>query len=377
MPGVDLNLDLPSLSDNLSDIVSKIVIALAAIEDDLADDVTPSEFNVNTALSLAGNTLTNAGSVLLVSGNVPSAAGSIYYDSGEFYAIDSTGVIQLTDAGNLNAASLGTIGGDFGGANPAQVTYDDASGEYRFTEDTGVYADLVADDVVLMGASGSVRLGVAAGITTARQFLFDDLPTSGITLLAYDSATSTVEDAGNVTLDVDITTTGPVTAATLVVTTEIDATTAGIDIGDAGIRHGEHVLSQRMGAGFHYDGVGGITHGTYGEITCPFGASFLIHVLGLERGKRVTKIKVTGNDASSPLAGSTFIVSRCNSDGTETTQAHTSSRSGALGGPFEYTLTITSPFILDTGHSVVLAMAPTSAGSATYYTLSTYFDQIP
>ncbi len=194
MPGVDLDLDLPSLSDTLSTIVSKTAVALAAIEDDLAGMVVPSEMDINTELPLGGNALTEVGSVQLVAGNAPSSAGSIYYASGEFFVRDSTGLIQLTAAGALNTASVGGIVGDYGGANPARVTYNDASGEYRFTEDTGVWADLVADDVVLQGSAGSVRFGVDSAITTARQFLVKTLPSSGTSLLVYNAATSTLED---------------------------------------------------------------------------------------------------------------------------------------------------------------------------------------
>ncbi len=192
MPGVDLNLDLPSLSDNFATIVSKMAVALAAIEDDLAALVVPSEININTSLSMAGNALIDTGSLLLVSGNAPTAAGSIYYEDGEFWAIDSTGAIQLTDAGNLNAASLGSIVGDYGGLNPARVTYDNASGEFRFTEETGVYADLVCDDVVLVGTNGSVRLSAGDGITTARQVQIEELPTSGVAGLVYQASDSSL-----------------------------------------------------------------------------------------------------------------------------------------------------------------------------------------
>lgn len=197
MPGVDLNLSLPSLSDPFSTILSKTLVALAAIEDDLAGKIVSSEIDINASLSMAGNALTSIGSLLLLGGNAPTAAGSVYYSNGEFYMIDATGVIQITSNGSLNTAAVGTIVGDYGGVNPARVSYNDASGEYRFTEDTGIWADLVADDLVLNGTAGSVRFGVDASVTTARQFLVKDIPTSGVSCLVYDASTSTLESAEN------------------------------------------------------------------------------------------------------------------------------------------------------------------------------------
>lgn len=202
----------------MATVVSKTAVALAAIEDRLELKVTPASLNMNAALPMGGNQLTGVGALTLVDTANPTAAGSVYYHGGEFYAIDATGTIQLTLNGNLNVGATGTIVGDYGGANPARVTYDDASGEYRFTEETNIWADLVADDVVLKSAAGSVRLGVTNDITTARLFLFKELPTAGVSMLTYDASNSTVNDAQTLraTNDVKVTTlnaSGNVTAA--------------------------------------------------------------------------------------------------------------------------------------------------------------------
>ncbi len=225
MPGIDLNLTLPSLSENMAVNIARIATALSAIEDDLAGLITSSEININAALSFNGAAATNLGSVQLVAGNAPTAAGSIYYSGGEFYVIDSTGVIQLTQLGALKVTGAGGIIGDYGNGAES-VYYDNASQEFRFTSSTGVWADLVADDVVLMGANGSVRLGTAAGITSARSFLFNTLPAAGIRLLAYNASGSTVEDASTVTLGGNYTFAEIVTVGSLVVAVG-SATVAG------------------------------------------------------------------------------------------------------------------------------------------------------
>ncbi len=197
MPGVDLDLDLPSLSDTMAVAIAKIAQALSDIGDDLAAKVITSELDINAALSLNGNALTNAGSVQLLAGNSPSVAGSIFYDTdGEFYAITAAGVVRLTSSGSVDVSASGGIGGDYGqpGVN-AQVVYNNANEEYTFYSDTDVYADIVVDDVVLQGENGSVRLGAGNDIDTQRQFIINGLPDSGVSVLVYNAATSSVEDA--------------------------------------------------------------------------------------------------------------------------------------------------------------------------------------
>ena len=195
MIGSALDLDVPTPSDTMADVVAKTAAALSDIEDVLEQRVTPASLNINAALPFGGNQITGLGAAIFSPAAIPDTPGSMYYTDGEFWLVDAAGPIQVTENGDLNLGATGTIVGDYGGANPARVTYDDASGEYRFTEDMGVYADLVCDDVILHSAAGSVRLGVTNDITTARSVLFKELASSGVSLFVYDTATSTVEMA--------------------------------------------------------------------------------------------------------------------------------------------------------------------------------------
>jgi hypothetical protein len=208
MIGSALDLSLPLIGDTMANVVAKTATALAAIEDVLEAKVTPASMNLNAEMALGGNRITGLGALTLVSAAVPTAAGSMYYADGEFYLIDATGAIQVTSEGALNLGATGTIVGDYGGVNPARVTYDDASGEYRFTEETGIYADLVADDVILKSAAGSVRLGATNDITTARSLLVKELAASGVSVMVYNAATSTLEmaETTRATNDVKVTT---------------------------------------------------------------------------------------------------------------------------------------------------------------------------
>jgi len=199
MPGVDLDLTLPSLSEAMATNVARIATALSVIEDDLAALVTAGELNINTALSFQGNPATEVGGVRLT-GGVSDVEGTLYVDNNyDLWVTTSAGQVRLTANGALDASSIGGIGGDYGTGNES-VAYDSSSQEYRFTADSGVWADLVADDLVLKGSAGSIRLGVDSGLSGTKTLLFKSLP-SGIGLLAYRASTQTLEDASALTVD--------------------------------------------------------------------------------------------------------------------------------------------------------------------------------
>jgi hypothetical protein len=159
MIGTNLNLNLPLLSDTLATVVSKTSTALSAIQTSIADVATVAAINVNGPLSFSGNSATNVGSTTYVAGNVPTAAGSMYYTSGEFFLIDATGTIKVTNLGQLNAAAFGGIGGDYGGANPALESYDNTTGQYRFYTNGGTHAwaDIAAHGLFLEGATNTTE----------------------------------------------------------------------------------------------------------------------------------------------------------------------------------------------------------------------------
>src|SRR5690349_12466118 len=124
MIGTDPGLDLPALSDTMAQMVAKTRQALADLADSIADKATPAAININSALSFQGNQATNVASVTLVDGGFATGEGSIYYHNGSFYAVDGSAAVKLTDSGNINITATGAIGGDYGGGNPATVTFD-------------------------------------------------------------------------------------------------------------------------------------------------------------------------------------------------------------------------------------------------------------
>jgi hypothetical protein len=210
MIGTNLNLSLPSLSDPLATIVSKITTALSAIQTSIADKATPAALNVNQSLSLAGNALTQVSTVQFATGNASQTPGSMLYYNGEFYVVDASGtMIQLTANGLINIGGTGGFVGDYVSSNSTGAAYDLTSGQFRFTKSAGVWADLVFANLFLKGTTGTVEVGVDNAITTSRTFNFKSLPTTGVSLLVYSGATSTLEDANVTAVTNTFTTVGP------------------------------------------------------------------------------------------------------------------------------------------------------------------------
>lgn len=202
MIGTNPNLDLPTLSDTMSTIVSKIVTALSALGTSITDRATPAALNITSNLSIGGNHLTNVGGLILASGNAPVAAGSIYYDSGNFYAKDATGVIQLTSAGAINLSAIGAIGGDYG-TGPETFNYDLPSQEYRAKASSTLWADVVLDDLVLMepGASPSESVRITAQAMTASYTLTLPAAVPGSTSLVQMSSAGVLTASSTVAED--------------------------------------------------------------------------------------------------------------------------------------------------------------------------------
>lgn len=72
-----------------------------------------------------------------------ATASALYQRANNLWYNDGLGnQIQLTSGGALNAASVGGIVGDYGGSNPAKVTYVDASSTFAFTQDPTVPASV-------------------------------------------------------------------------------------------------------------------------------------------------------------------------------------------------------------------------------------------
>lgn len=341
MIGTDLNLTLPEAGQTIATNTARTATCLAALEAAVADKATPAVININAPLEMNGNAITEVSSAVFVSGNLSSTPGSLFYFGGDWYAVDSVGAIQLTDNGAINAAGIGGIVGDYGGVNPAKVSFDDASGEYRFTEDTGVYADLVADDLVLNGSAGSVRFQVDAAITTARTFNVKSLPTSGCSFLVYDSSDNSLKDGATVNVTNNLVSTANITA------TEF--------------KHGDKTFSKAFGVGAGAI-VGALSFGEW-FAGPPAGyrwqatsnAVVITPIFNLRTGWRVKKIKVQGS--SSLGSAIVYTVQRYDSS-----TALTATVTGGFNTTGYMDATLDTPYVVQDGDTIYVRI---STGSAT------------
>ena len=76
--------------------------------------------------------------------------GSFQNVAGNFVWVNNAGTaVQITAGAGLNLSSVGTIGGDYGGADPASVFYTNATKAYSFTQSSGITGHIDCGDVYI------------------------------------------------------------------------------------------------------------------------------------------------------------------------------------------------------------------------------------
>lgn len=142
---------------------------LTEVKTRLENKVPFSSLLASGTLDMLGRPLANAQYVGLAAQSVaPSGApaGRIEYYNGELYVVTTAGTVQITSGGALAVTSAGGIGGDYGGANPAQVRFVDADQRYDFYDDFGGlawgYVRALGFDVAA-GATSTLRARIAYG----------------------------------------------------------------------------------------------------------------------------------------------------------------------------------------------------------------------
>lgn len=195
MPGINLNLPIPSLSDTQTIVITKIAQALTSINTDLTAQIIPSEISINSTLHYNGNGLDTLGFATFASIIPPAPLPGTLYYIGEWFVTTPVGAIQLTNAGALNLSSVGGIGGDYSAVS-ALVSYDNANTRYRFFGGAGTsLVDLDARKLALEGSSAIVTFGVDPALVTNKTINIKALPTVGIGLIAYDATNTAIVDA--------------------------------------------------------------------------------------------------------------------------------------------------------------------------------------
>ena len=76
--------------------------------------------------------------------------GCIYECGGDLWYNNAAGIpVHITSGSGLAFASLGTIGGDYGPGDPAEVSYSAVTSLYTFTQDPGVAAGINCGDIYI------------------------------------------------------------------------------------------------------------------------------------------------------------------------------------------------------------------------------------
>lgn len=135
---------------------------------------------------------------------VPGASpvGRLERFENNLYWVGLSGAVKITNGANLNASGIGGIGGDYGGVNPALVSFVDAANRYDFYDDAAglVWAHLRARSIYLSGTATGVNFAqiTFGGGSNYTLTLPTALPGAGTAVLTVSNtgqiATSTVSN---------------------------------------------------------------------------------------------------------------------------------------------------------------------------------------
>lgn len=137
-----------------------------------------------------------------------SPVGRIEYYNGNFYMVTASGAIQVTSGTGLNAAGVGGITGDYGGANPASLRFVDASLRYDFYDDygAGTWAYIRARAVdIAAGATSANRARLSFGGAASLDFtLPSTLPAANRSVVVVSNTGQIEHNDGTNTVTNDI-----------------------------------------------------------------------------------------------------------------------------------------------------------------------------
>ncbi len=240
----------------------------------------------------------------------PSAAtpGRFVYSDGEMWAVNSTGAIQITSGSGLNAAAIGGIAGDYGGANPASVRFVDAATRYDFYDDystlTWAYTRARGLDIAA-GATSTVYAQLRYGGASTLTFtLPPTLPGSNRSVLTIDSTGAILQNDGTNTVTNDLVMAG----ATRVREIGRKKTFSFSLLNSSTSSAGGVTYTNNLVDTIHVDGIKVTANGNLGIIT--------MMLEGLDIGTTITSVTIRTNKAG---VGNTQCNFKESTDGTVTT----------------------------------------------------------
>jgi hypothetical protein len=156
---------IPAVGTAGTGYASTINAFLTEVKQRLEAKVPLSSVLIST-LDMANNAIQNVSTLSLYpQSSTPSApTNSLQSFGGNLYWVSTSGAVKITDGTTINAAGIGGITGDYGGSNPAQFRFVDASQTYFAYDDFGAGAwarlqGLTMD--IAGGATSLVRIRLA------------------------------------------------------------------------------------------------------------------------------------------------------------------------------------------------------------------------
>lgn len=184
--GDDILQPIPAVGTSGTSYASQIVAFLTEVKARLEAKV-PLTSVLVSLLDMANNAIENLQYVSLYEqeASPTTPIGSLQNYQGDLWWVADSGAAQITSGNNLNAAALGAIGGDYGGANPASFEFSDADETFYAYDDGGAadWAWLGARGILMFGDEESttrVKLTAAAGTANMTITFADALPSDQV-----------------------------------------------------------------------------------------------------------------------------------------------------------------------------------------------------
>lgn len=148
--------------------------------------VTPNGLNINSSLSLNGNTLTNIGALTLTAQGTTPAINTVYESGVDLWYVDGNGNnVQITNNGSV-AGSSGSIANL---ASPASATYVSSNKTFVWQSDVNTPANMDAASLIirnLTASSNGITLQAPGSLGSNYSLTLPAVPGS-LSLMALDS----------------------------------------------------------------------------------------------------------------------------------------------------------------------------------------------
>lgn len=273
------------------------------------------------------------------------AIGSIQNIGGDLFWVGDSGAVQITTGTTINSAGIGGITGDYGGVNPAQLRFDDATKIYSFYDDFGgaawAYSKQLGVDIA-GGSTSLVRVRIQWGGSSSYT----------LTLPASLPATTKL---------LQVSSAGQMTA------TNVLANNEDIELQGTGkLVHGTRTVSKGLEGSF--TGSGSLSVGLSSSLIswdATAGATIRIPLPILEENLQLASVSIYSNGPSIPTV-ELLVQHNASGTGSPTTGSApaTTLSSSSGGAQFKTTLTVDTP---TTYNQPTYWLKATHASAITYF----------